>query len=156
MPEVTLPVVPGMEGCHWPFRKASPEGRARLLHLLLAGRPVRATDAVGWLLDYAGPIDDVLSTAWSVATGRDGGIARRPFDEGALEHVPADVPNLAPAGSPATEAARKAIVDTVQAACGAGLADALSTQAGHSARFMVTDACTRGVVGTERARTVAV
>ena len=23
MPEVTLPVVPGMEGCHWPFRKAT-------------------------------------------------------------------------------------------------------------------------------------
>jgi len=31
MPEVTLPVVPGMEGCHWPFRKADPSDHKKLL-----------------------------------------------------------------------------------------------------------------------------
>jgi len=57
MPEVTLPVVPGMEGCHWPS-----EGRyvavAQAGRMLLSGAPVKAKDAVGWLIDYAGPMPD--------------------------------------------------------------------------------------------------
>ena len=46
-PEVTLPVIPGMEGCHWPFRKADAEHRPKLLRLLLEGRSIRATETVG-------------------------------------------------------------------------------------------------------------
>ena len=50
MPEVTLPVVPGMEGCHWSFRKRSKPGDwPKLLQMLMTGRPVRASEAVGWL-----------------------------------------------------------------------------------------------------------
>ena len=67
MPEVTLPVVPGMEGCHWPFRKADREHWPRLLEMLLTGRPVRAADAVGWLVDDAGDLEHTLKTAWSLA-----------------------------------------------------------------------------------------
>jgi enoyl-CoA hydratase/carnithine racemase len=156
MPEVTLPVVPGMEGCHWPFRKAKSEHWPRLLHLLLSGRPVAAGDTVGWLIDYAGPMNDVLATAWKVASGRDAGIARRPLEEGSLEGVPGDVSGLAPAGSPATEAARRAIAEAVQASCGATLADALAIQARHSAEFMVTETCRRGLVGGEYTRTMKV
>ncbi|MEE9190652.1 MAG: hypothetical protein V3U16_07770, partial [Candidatus Neomarinimicrobiota bacterium] len=55
MPEVTLPVIPGMEGCHWPFRKADSENWPKLVHLLLSGESVPASKAVGWLVDYAGP-----------------------------------------------------------------------------------------------------
>ena len=156
MPEVTLPVVPGMEGCHWPFRKASPDQRARLLHLLLSGRPVVAGDAVGWLIDYAGSMNDVLSTAWTLASGQDAGIARRNVETGALGDIPSEVSGLAPAGSPDTDAARKAILDTVQASCGATLADALAIQARHSAEFMVTETCRRGAVGGEHTRTMKV
>jgi enoyl-CoA hydratase/carnithine racemase len=154
MPEVTLPVVPGMEGCHWTFRKAPRDAWPRLLHLLLSGRPVGAADAVGWLVDFAGPIDAALATAWTLASGRDAGIARRPFADGPLAGVPSDAPGLSPAGSPAMEAARRAIVETVAAACTATAADALTLQAAHSARFMVTDACRRGVVGAEYSRTM--
>jgi enoyl-CoA hydratase/carnithine racemase len=156
MPEVTLPVVPGMEGCHWAFRKATKDQRVRLLHLLLSGRPVAAAEATGWLVDFAGSLNDVLSTAWKLANGRDAGIQRRAFDAGKLDGVPTDAPNLPPAGGPAAEAARKAIVDTVRASCGAALAEALSIQAKHSAEFMVTEACRRGVVGGEYAKTVKV
>ncbi len=156
MPEVTLPVVPGMEGCHWTFRKATKEQRARLLHLLLTGRPVSAADAAGWLVDFAGSLDDVLSKAWMLASGKDAGVARRPFESDVLADIPSEVPGLPAAGSQATDAARRAIVATVQASCGATLADALAVQAGHSARFMVTDACTRGVVGAEFSKTMAV
>jgi enoyl-CoA hydratase/carnithine racemase len=156
MPEVTLPVVPGMEGCHWTFRKATRDQQSQLLGLLLSGRPVAASKATGWLIDFAGPMDEVLATAWKLASGQDAGVARRPFEAEKLNGVPGEVAGLSAAGSAATEAARKAIVDTIQAACGATLADALTIQAAHSARFMVTDACTRGVVGAEFAKTMKV
>jgi enoyl-CoA hydratase/carnithine racemase len=155
-PEVTLPVVPGMEGCHWPFRKAARDERPRLLQLLLTGRPVPTSKAVGWLVDFAGSLEDVLSVAWKLANGRDAGVARRSFETGAMNDIPSDVPGLPPAGGQATEAARKAIVETVKASCGAPLADALAIQAAHSARFMVTDVCNRGVVGAEFNRTMGV
>ena len=39
-PEVTLPVVPGMEGCHWPFRRTDGEG-ARQADADVARRALR-------------------------------------------------------------------------------------------------------------------
>lgn len=155
-PEVTLPVVPGMEGCHWPFRKATREQQSKLLSLLLGGRPVAAAQATGWLIDFAGPMEAVLSTAWNLASGKDAGVPRRTFEAGAMRDVPTDVAGLPAAGSQATAAARKAIVDTVVASCGVPVAEALTVQALHSAKFMVTDACTRGVVGGEYAKTMKV
>jgi enoyl-CoA hydratase/carnithine racemase len=155
-PEVTLPVVPGMEGCHWPFRKATREQQSQLMSLLLTGRPVAAAKATGWLVDFAGPMDAVLSTAWNLANGRDAAVVRRPFEAGAITGVPTEVPGLQTPGSHATGAARKAIVDTVVASCGVPVAEALEIQALHSAKFMVTDACTRGVVGGEYAKTMKV
>ena len=74
MPEVTLPVVPGMEGCHWPLRKAKPEDHAKIVRMLLGGQPVRAKDAVGWLIDFAGPMDAALKTVWQLASNGDHGI----------------------------------------------------------------------------------
>ncbi|HKQ58363.1 MAG TPA: enoyl-CoA hydratase/isomerase family protein, partial [Candidatus Eisenbacteria bacterium] len=65
-PEVTLPVVPGMEGCHWPFRRAPREHRPRLLRMLLTGETVRARDAVGWLVDHAASMEQALRTAWTL------------------------------------------------------------------------------------------
>ncbi len=156
MPEVTLPVVPGMEGCHWAFRKAQPSDWPRLLHLLLSGAPVRAEKAVGWLLDYAGPLNDLLKTAWGLASGGKQGITARSLSTEPLAGLPSSVGALPEAGSPATEAARKAIFDCVHASCGATLADALAIQAKHSAAFMVTSACRKGRVGTEYSRTMAV
>src|SRR5207244_9364459 len=88
-PEVTLPVVPGMEGCHWPFRRAPREQWPRLLRMLLSGDPVAAPDAVGWLIDYAGPLEDALGTARALAAGT-GTLARRPLAAGRLEGVPCD------------------------------------------------------------------
>jgi enoyl-CoA hydratase/carnithine racemase len=155
-PEVTLPVVPGMEGCHWPFRKSTRAGWPRLLQLLLGGKSIAASEAVGWLVDVAGSLDDVLGAAWKLANGHDAGVARRVFEAGALDGVAADMPTLTDAGSPSTEAARKAILDTVRASCGVPVGEALALQATHSARFMTTDACTRGVVGAEFSKTMKV
>jgi enoyl-CoA hydratase/carnithine racemase len=153
MPEVTLPVVPGMEGCHWPFRKATPEQWPQLLTLLLEGRPVAARDAVGWLVDVAAPLDDALATAWKIASGGEHGVHQRALVEGALGGVGAQVPALSDAASPEMEAARAAILATVRACCACSLADALEVQAKHSGAFMTTPECLRGAVGSAYKKT---
>jgi len=155
MPEVTLPVVPGMEGCHWPFRKADQAQWPKLVRMLLSGAPVKANDAVGWLIDYAGPVQDSLATARALAAGTATGPPLRKVREGGLEGIPADV-GLPASGNPATEAARSAIMRSIRASCGATLSEALDVQAGHSASFTVTSFCRQGSIGAEHERTMMV
>jgi enoyl-CoA hydratase/carnithine racemase/3-hydroxyacyl-CoA dehydrogenase len=154
-PEVTLPVVPGMEGCHWPFRRAAAEDWPKLLQLLLEGRSVRANEAIGWLVDVAAPIEDALKATAALLARDDAGVPRRALRDDAFEGLPTDVPGLSP-GSPATEAARRAIAESVRASCGVPLSEALDVQASHSAEFMVSKHCRRGMVGTEAAKTLRV
>ena len=154
-PEVTLPVVPGMEGCHWPFRRTDPDGRKRLLGMLLSGRPVQGADAVGWLVDASGSTEECLRTAWALATDGDHGLPRRPLETGPVADVPTEVAGI-PAGAPELEAARKAIVDCVQGSLGVELSEAVDVQSRHSADFMVTETCRRGRVGAEANRVLNV
>jgi enoyl-CoA hydratase/carnithine racemase len=156
MPEVTLPVVPGMEGCHWPFRRMAEKHWPRLLTMLLEGRQISAGDGVGWLLDFAGPFDEALKTAWKLASGGDPGIPRRGLDDGPLDGVVGSVPGLGAASGPGMEAGRKAILDTIEAATVAPIGEALEIQARHSGGFMVSDACGRGVIGSAWKKTVLV
>ncbi len=154
-PEVTLPVVPGMEGCHWPFRKARSDDRPKILQLLLAGRSVKAVDTVGWLIDSAGSPEDSLSTVWRLAAGENHGVALRKLETTPLENVPRDARALG-AATLVVEEARRAIVDCVRQSCEATLADALTVQSKHSAGFMLTEACREGRVGAEYAKTMKV
>jgi enoyl-CoA hydratase/carnithine racemase len=124
--------------------------------MLLTGRPVRAGDAVGWLVDYAGPLEQAIEKAWQVATGADHGLPRRDVEAGALDGVSKEISGLPPAGTPASEAGRKAILACIDGACHTPLTDALGVQAKHSAEFMVSAACREGRVGAEYARTVLV
>jgi hypothetical protein len=135
MPEVTLPVVPGMEGCHWPFRK---------------------TDAVGWLIDYAGPTDDVLKTVASILTGGDHGLKMRPLEDGALSGLPKDGAGFAASEDPAAEAAKAAILATAIESTGTKLSEALEVQAKHSAGFMSSKYCQKGAIGTAYTKTMKV
>lgn len=155
MPEVTLPVVPGLEGCHWPFRKADRSQWPRLVSLLLSGTPVKAKDAVGWLIDYAGPMPESLQTVWRLASGGAAGVAKRKLDAGVLEGIPADV-GVPPSDNPAMEAARKAILETIRHACGVPLSEALDVQARHSGDFTVTSFCKEGSIGAEHEKTMMV
>ncbi len=156
MPEVTLPVVPGMEGCHWPFRKAPRERWSAILTTLLGGRPVAAREAAGWLVDFAGPLDAALATAWAVASGGSHTLRRRDLEHGPLAGAAEAVPELAPAGDPGLEAGRRAILETVRASTSVSLDEALEVQARHSGGFMTTAACRRGVIGTAYERTMLV
>lgn len=155
MPEVTLPVVPGMEGCHWPFRKADRSQWPALVAMLLDGTPVKAKDAVGWLIDYAGPMPESLLTVWQLASGTAAGPAKRKLNEGALEGIPAEV-GVPASDNPAREAARKAILETIRHSCGVPLSEALEVQARHSADFTVTSFCRDGSIGAEHQKTMKV
>ncbi len=154
-PEVTLPVVPGMEACHWPLRKAAAGDRSKLLGMLLGGKSVRAKDAVGWLVDYAGPMDEALSTAWAIASGGKHGLARREVVADALD-IPTDDPDVGAPGSPANAEARQAIASVVQRSLGVSLAEALDLQADLAADFLASKLCGRGMVGTEFKKTMKV
>jgi hypothetical protein len=124
--------------------------------MLLTGSPVRANDAVGWLVDFAGPLEEAVATAWALAAGEDAGIERRPLEEGAVSPVPAEPEDLPEADSPAMEAAREAIMATVRDGCGATLKDALALQAKRAADFLAGDVCRSGAVGAEYAKTMKV
>jgi len=156
MPEVTLPVVPGMEGCHWPFRRVAPEHWPRILELLLDGRSVQASETVGWLADFVGGLDDALQVAYMIASGGDHSLVMRGLEEGLLGGVAEVVPKLATASGPGMEAGRQAILDTVRAATSSTLSEALDIQARHSGGFMISDACRRGIIGTAWKKTVQV
>lgn len=156
MPEVTLPVVPGMEGCHWPFRKADPKHWPKLMELLLTGRSVAAKDAAGWLVDFAGPMNDAITKVWAIATDGDHGLAQRELNEGKLAQLKTDVSGLPASGDEMIEAGRQAIVDNITDSCGTNLLDALAVQAKHSAGFMSSKHCLKGAIGSAFKKTMNV
>ena len=151
MPEVTLPVVPGMEGCHWPFRKTAADDWPKLLTMLLSGKQYKAQDTTGWLVDFAGGFDEALPLVWKIVTeGKHAQVSRRNVADKAI-NIASEV-NLPQSGDPATEAARKAIMNCIKESCGATLSEALAIQARHSADFMSSDYCRKGVIGTTCAK----
>ncbi len=154
-PEVTLPVVPGMEACHWPFRKAKRSDWPKLVRLLLSGRPVRAADAVGWLIDYAGPLNRALATVWSIARGGRHRVARRKLAAGTRQ-VTIGTRGLPPVSDPNTVAGRNAIANCIRRSCAVPVGDALELQAALSAGFMTSAHCKAGQVGSDYTKTVRV
>jgi enoyl-CoA hydratase/carnithine racemase len=156
MPEVTLPVVPGMEGCHWPFRKAPAEAWPKIVTMLLGGKSVPAREAVGWLADYVGPLEDALRVAWRTAGSGDSGLRERAIDRGALRGIPLDTAALTAAGRPAVEGARRAIAESITDSCSIPIEEALAVQARHSARFMASSLCREGRIGAEYQRSASI
>jgi enoyl-CoA hydratase/carnithine racemase len=148
MPEVTLPVVPGMEGCHWPFRKSAPENWTKILHMLLSGESIKAGDAVGWLVDFVDPMEESLQMAYKVAADGKHPLSKRNIEKGVLKETIPQI-NLPDSGNPLTEAARKAILECVRASCSASLSEALTVQSKHSADFMCSQTCNKGRIGAE-------
>ena len=71
------------------------------------------------------------------------------------QEIPTEV-NLPKPDNPNIEAARKAIMETVQNSCGTALLEALTIQAKHSAEFMISDPCRRSVIGAEFNRVMTV
>jgi len=155
-PEVNLPVVPGMEGCHWPFRRAPKERWPRITQALLTGQAVKAKDAVGWLIDVAEPMEKALATVWGLANGLRKDVARRPLDQGALSGVPTSSRDVPPADDPLVQAGRDGIVACMTQSCATTAAEALPLQAKLAAEFLASKPCRDGRVGQEYARVMAV
>lgn len=151
MPEVTLPVVPGMEGCHWSLRKTSAANKPALLQMLMDGKTVKASAAVGTLLDYAGPLQNALTLAAKIMEKGTSVLPLRQVQETPLRGLSRKGINL-PAADTATEEARNAIWNCIDAACKVSLKEALVVQAKHSAEFMLSKACQRGRVGVEASK----
>jgi len=149
-PEVTLPVVPGMEACHLPFRRVKKDYWQHILMLLLSGKSIKARDGVHWLIDYAGPMEEALKTAWLIATGGNHNIPRRLLEKDPFPKFPKAVPGLL------KTPAREAIMGCVQSCCSAELGYALELQARLSGKFMTTNDCCRGEIGKARDRVMKV
>ncbi len=149
MPEVTLPVVPGMEGCHWPFRKTARNKWPNLIRLLLTGKPVYAREATGWLVDYAGPVRESLQMVWKIATDGDHNLARRKVEKKALKGLPSEIGRALSSENHIIESGRQAIFKCIQDSCKKALSEALSIQAKHSADFMGSSHCQKGKIGAE-------
>jgi hypothetical protein len=81
---------------------------------------------------------------------------RRLLEEGALAGVPKEARDLPAASTPEAEAARQAILDCIDQSCSTTLAEALGTQAEHSAGFMISPACRKGAIGAMYKKTMAV
>ncbi len=156
MPEVTLPVVPGMEGCHWPFRKTTAKNHPKLLKLLLEGKFVKAKETVGWLTDYAGTMEEAIKVAWQIVSEGDHKLTLRKVEEGVYKDAPKEISGIAGTDEPATEAARQAIFKTMQDSLQCTLAEALTIQSKHSAGFMCGKYCNKGTIGTEYKKTMIV
>jgi enoyl-CoA hydratase/carnithine racemase len=156
MPEVTLPVVPGMEGCHWPFRRTDASDWPKLLELLLTGKAIKSTDAVGWLIDYAGPMDDALGKVGSILSDGDHGLKLRPLETGSVTGIPKDGSGFVNADDESAEAARRAIFANVVDSCGVPLSEALEKQSRHSAGFMSSKWCQKGAIGATFTKTMNV
>ena len=153
MPEVTLPVIPGMEGCHWPFRKVTPENYPNLLRLLLTGKPVKAKKSVGWLTDFAGPLEETINMAWKLASGADHGLKKREVVQDHLKNVTKDLPGLDDTDDPSLEETRKAIIGCIQNTCDAPLSEAISIQSNLSGNFMTTSLFKKGAIGSVYTKT---
>ena len=121
--------------------------------MLLTGTPVTAKDAVGWLIDYAGPMQESLQTVWRLASCGEAAMTMRRLDEGPLQGVSPDA-GVPVSDSPATQAARKAIMRIHPGLLQRSVVEALQVQAGYSAEFTVTSFCREGSIGAEHGKTM--
>jgi len=153
MPEVTLPVVPGMEGCNWSFRKTTAANYPKILKMLLTGKSLPAPDCQGWLIDYAGSLNDCLRKTWQIASGKDHSLPLRKLEKSGFD-ISAEGLDIPESGNKLTVAGRKAIFDGAKAACAADYNQSIDIQARHSAGFMVSKNCKKGAIGKNYQKTV--
>ena len=108
---------------------------------------MKAAEALGWLVDRTGPQESLLGEAWNLVNGDESIATRRPFEHEALPPIRFGAIDGLDHSDAQLEQAREAIRTTIKEACGANLTDALRIQAEHSAAFMISALCHKGVVG---------
>ncbi len=151
-PEVNLPVVPGMEMCHWTFRKAKVEDWSKIANMMISGKFIKAQKTCGWLVDFAGSEEDAIKAAWSMASGPQ---QRRELKSSGMS-IPKDIVSVTASGNKSLEQSRQAILNTIIDSCASSLSDALEIQSRHSAEFMTSKLCKDGVIGQDYSKTMNV
>jgi hypothetical protein len=121
----------------------------------LDGKPIKAKDAVGWLIDYAGTIEDSIKICWQIANGEPI-LTFRTLITNPINDIPSEISGLTKTENPSLIAARRAILDTVRESCAKPLTEALEIQSKHSAGFMTSNYCKSGVIGSEYSKTMEV
>ncbi|MGB4897606.1 MAG: enoyl-CoA hydratase/isomerase family protein [Ignavibacteria bacterium] len=149
MPEVTLPVVPGMEGCHWALRKVKSSDRKHLIKMLLEGNQVPAKDSKGWLVDYAGTLDSSLKIAWKIMQNGYSVLPLRKVNEKPIGKIEINPVENFSTSDESISATRRAISDCIKESTNVKLSEAIFVQANHSAEFMISKLCRKGRVGSE-------
>ena len=153
MPEVTLPVIPGMEGCHWILRKSSAENTNAMLEMLLNGRQISAKQAVGYLVDYSGTFTECLSVIGDILRNDAKALPKRKIIEEALTHIEAAVRQVPLSDNQQIREAQTEIADCVIASCSATADEALLLQSKVSARFIAGKLFRKGKIGIEYDKT---
>lgn len=150
-PEVTLPVVPGMEATHWLFRKVNKEDWGKIADLLLTGKRLHAKETSGWLCDIVEPPEQALRSAYMLVTGKLN-IRKREVCEKPLEEVSEYIRISSPQEKAAVDAIAKAILEATRVS----LTDALYVQSSESASFMTNPLCLNGTIGKEYKKFIVV
>ncbi|MBI2259392.1 MAG: enoyl-CoA hydratase/isomerase family protein [Flavobacteriia bacterium] len=146
MPEITLPVVPGMEGCHWVIRKTKDKDREKMFKLLLGGKQIKANEGLGWLVDFTGNTEKCLQKAWEILNKGEKALSMRKIDTKALKSVTFKEISKSIQINP--EAA-EVIARCIHESCSTDLEKAIHVQAKISADFMVSKWCRKGKIGVE-------
>ncbi|MCZ2355700.1 MAG: enoyl-CoA hydratase/isomerase family protein [Bacteroidia bacterium] len=149
MPEVTLPVIPGMEGCHWAIRKAKPEMRKNLLKMLIEGKSFKAKDTIGWLTDFADTAENSLQKIWQILQEGENALPKRLLINTPLGKLNFEEANITPSQDAGLLEARKAITACIENSCNASIAESIHVQAKLSGDFMVNPLCRKGRIGAE-------
>lgn len=149
MPEVTLPVIPGMEGCHWVLRKTDKNNRSKMLEMLLHGQQINANQANGFLVDFSGTMNDCLAMTKKILLEGEKVLPKRVVEGEAIHDIANDILKINLSEIPHVQAAQKEIADCVLAACATNVEDALLVQAKVSAKFMSGQLFRKGKIGSE-------
>lgn len=149
MPEVTLPVIPGMEGCHWVLRKTEKNNRHRMLEMLLEGKQRNAKQVHGFLVDYTGSLNDCLQMSRKLMAEGELVLPKRKVVEISIQDVSFELGKTKWSDNPHLLAAQKEIAECVIASCSTTVDEALQVQAKVSAKFISGQLFRKGKIGVE-------
>lgn len=149
MPEVNLPVIPGMGGCHWTLRKTEKSNRSKMLELLLQGKNINAIEASGFLVDFTGSLEECLLMTSRVLEEGDAALPKRVVLKTSLQEIKTDLDDINWSDNPQILAAQKEISECVIATCSTSLDEALTVQSKLSAKFMSGQLFRKGKIGAE-------
>ena len=129
-------------------RKLIRDANKGKLEMLLTGKALNSSDATGWLVDYSGSLEETLQVVWKIVSNGDHEIKKQEIDSGVITGLEICIKTYG-SNNPLTIAGSKAIIDCAINSCSVNLDESIVVQAKHSARFMGSNNCRKGLIGSE-------